>query len=137
MQKIINGQSVKWSQESKSGRNGRVAEISKLKRNALGKSLGQPSCQVTGPRLFNCGPKDIRNLSNCELKDFKYKFDQFLTKEPDERKGEGLIPGATNHWEANQLAYPPGGKKRVGNVQWVLNENSIKWILVGARLYGA
>ena len=80
----------------------RVAKILKLKGKASVKSLREQSFQVAGPRLFNCVPKDIRNMSNCGLEDFKLKLDQFLTKVPDEPKGEGLIPGATNPFTGRQ-----------------------------------
>ena len=110
MWKIINGlvpnPGVYWSQESESGRKGRVANIPKLKGKASVKSLREQSFQVAGPRLFNCVPKDIRNMSNCGLEDFRLKLDQFLTKVPDEPKGEGLIPGATNPFTGRQTNSP-------------------------------
>ena len=89
MQGLVPNPGINWFQERESGRNGRVAKLPQLKGKASVKSLREQSFQVSGPRLFNCGPKDIRNMS-------KLKLDHFLTEVPDEPKGGGLVPGATN-----------------------------------------
>ena len=39
---------------------------------------------INGPRLFNCLPKQIRDLTGVELSKFKEKLDEFLTNIPDE-----------------------------------------------------
>ena len=55
-------------------------------------------------------------MTKCGLEDFKLRLDLFLTKVPDEPKGEGLVPGATNpftgrrtnslvHQKSDQLEY--------------------------------
>ena len=50
------------------------------------------SFQVHGPRLFNCLPIQIRNLTNCSVDSFKFKLDNFLSLVPDEPKVSNLFP---------------------------------------------
>ena len=93
---LVPNPGVKWATESDIGRHYITVTIPTLKGKASVKTLREQSFQVTGPSLFNCVPKDIRNMRKCWLEDFKLRLDFFLTKEPDEPKGEGLIQGATN-----------------------------------------
>ena len=51
---------------------------------------------MSGPKLWNSLPKNLRNVRNCGLDQFKELLDCFLTKVPDEPKADGLIPGATD-----------------------------------------
>ena len=39
---------------------------------------------MQGPKLFNCLPKAIRNLTNCSKDAFKQQLDKFLCTVPDE-----------------------------------------------------
>ena len=42
------------------------------------------SLAVQGPKLFNSLPKNIRNLKNCDIHDFKKMLDKYLSSIPDE-----------------------------------------------------
>ena len=42
------------------------------------------SFAVQGPRLFNCLPRKLRDMSNCDVKSFKAGLDTFLSTVPDE-----------------------------------------------------
>ena len=96
--KIIEGLTpncgVTWSEVSE--RNGRTCKIPPLKGRASVQTLRTQSFQISGPRIFNSMPKNIRNMKDCSLEDFKYKLDIFLSKVPDEPKSQSLTPGATN-----------------------------------------
>ena len=85
---------VKWSQTT--DRNGRLCKIPHLKGRASVQTKRSQSFQVSGPRLFNAMPKEIRNSKNCSLEDFKILLDTYLEKVPDEPKTQSLIPCATN-----------------------------------------
>ena len=51
---------------------------------------------MSGPRLWNCLPKSVRNMKTNEIEEFKQTLDEYLSKVPDEPKCDGLIPGASN-----------------------------------------
>ena len=52
----------------------------------------EQSFRVSGPRMFNCLPKKLRNITNYPVEDFKEKLDEYLTGVPDEPKIGGLMP---------------------------------------------
>ena len=54
--------------------------------------------QVSGPRLFNCLPKQLRNQTKIPLEDFKERLDQILMTVPDEPQVGGL-----GRWSSNSL----------------------------------
>ena len=54
------------------------------------------SFNVVGPKLFNSLPKDLRDMTQCSLEDFKISLDAFLTCVPDEPPCPDLVPGATD-----------------------------------------
>ena len=85
-----------------SERNGRVCKIPSLKGARSIQTLRNQSFQVSGPRLFNAMPKNIRNMKTCCLEEFKDKLDTFLRNIPDEPKCETLIPSATNQVSGKQ-----------------------------------
>ena len=45
---------------------------------------------IVGLRLFNMLPKELRNITNCDLNVFKRKLDEFLKTVPDEPLVSGL-----------------------------------------------
>ena len=67
------------------------------------RSLRKQSFQVNGPKLFNCLPPSIRNLSGITVDEFKLKPDQFLSKIPDEPNMEGLTPSSYDLFSAAPL----------------------------------
>ena len=82
-------------------RKGRVCLIPPLKPKERTKR--EESFQVSGPRLFNCMPKHLRNMKNCQLEEFKEKLDEFLNQVPDEPKIGGLMP--MNFQQSNSLLH--------------------------------
>jgi len=54
-----------------------------------------------GPRLFNCLPREVRDLTNCSTDIFKRALDRFLATLPD----EPLVPNMTQYrrCESNSL----------------------------------
>ena len=52
----------------------------------------EESFQVSGPMLFNCLPKEIRNLKNVGVEEFKEHLDLLLSTVPDEPKLGGAMP---------------------------------------------
>ena len=80
LQGLVPNPGVKWSTESESGRNGRIVNVPPLKGKASVKTLREQSFQVAGPRLFNCIPKDITNMTKCGLEDFKLRLDLFFNQ---------------------------------------------------------
>ena len=91
---------VSWSQTTE--RNGRLCKIPPLKGARSVQTLRNQSFQVSGPRLFNSMPKNIRNMTYCSLEEFKDILDKFLRNIPDEPKCETLIPSATNQISGKQ-----------------------------------
>ena len=57
---------------------------------------------MQGPKLFNCLPKAIRNLTNCTKDAFKRHLDKFMCTVPD----EPLVSGYTGlrRAESNTVA---------------------------------
>ena len=51
---------------------------------------------MAGPRVWNSLPRNVRNVKNCGIEQFKEALDSFLSKVPDEPKTDGLTPGATD-----------------------------------------
>ena len=70
----------------------------KKKVNPSAQKLRDSSFQVTGPQLFNCLPKWLRNPKKLTLEEFKEKLDSVLSKVPDEPRIGG--PGG---WNSNSL----------------------------------
>ena len=60
------------------------------------KSQREQTLQVHGSRLFNKLPCEIRNMGNCDIKDFKEILDSFLTEIPDQPLVGNLIPATCN-----------------------------------------
>ena len=86
---------------SRSDRRGREAQIPQLKGPLAIRSIREQSFQVNGPKLFNCLPPSIRNLSGISVDEFKLKLDQFLSKIPHEPNVEGLTPSACDLFSAD------------------------------------
>ena len=56
--------------------------------------------QISGAKLFNSLPKEVRNFKNGSVEDFKILLDAFLTTIPDEPRCPGMTPGATDLLES-------------------------------------
>ena len=85
-----------------SPRIGRTCDIKQVNNNAPRKiqNLREASIVVHGARLFNCLPRDIRNLSQCSTDTFKLHLDNFLRKVPD----EPCIPGYTAMRQSDSIS---------------------------------
>ena len=75
---------------TESDRVGRKCKVPPLKLKERKKR--EDSFQVNGPMLFNCLPKEIRNLTKIGVVEFKECLDRFLTSLPDEPKIGGAMP---------------------------------------------
>ena len=58
------------------------------------------SYQITGAKLFNSLPKELRDINKGGIDDFKKALDAFLTTIPDEPRCPDLTPGATDRLES-------------------------------------
>ena len=69
---------------SESGRRGLLCSIPPL-RNVSGRlqTMREASFAVSGPRLFNCVPREVREYKGS-IDGFKRKLDNFLAKIPDQ-----------------------------------------------------
>ena len=83
-------QEVEASAESQRERRLMVPDVDR--KAATAKQLDQVF-QVHGPKLFNCLPAKIRNLTKVGLDDFKTALDKWLETVPDQPKIDGLTPG--------------------------------------------
>ena len=99
---------VEGSLESRRGRQCQVPNTKDRDRMA--------SFMVMGPKLFNSLPKDLRNMTNCSIDEFKSILDGFLGLVPDEPKSPGLTPGAiaANAIATNSLLYQIPRARRDG-----------------------
>ena len=64
-------------------RHGRTCNVPVVKQGPYHKQVFS-SFSVQGAMLFNCVPKEVRNLTNCKKSLFKMKLDNFLKTIPDE-----------------------------------------------------
>jgi hypothetical protein len=90
-------------QGNENPRLGRICSLPSLKPTSSAKirTLRESSFQVHGPKLFNCLPAKIRNLSKCSVDEFKSKLDLVLSKVPDEPKISGYVPSACDQFSGN------------------------------------
>ena len=80
---------------------GRKCKIPTLKPKERKKR--EESFQVSGPMLFNCLPKEIRNLRNVGVEEFKEQLDILLSTVPDEPKIGGAMP--LNSEKSNSITH--------------------------------
>ena len=82
-------------------RQGRKCFVPLIKRSPFQRQV-YASIRMQGPKLFNCLPKDLRNVTNCKKAVFKQKLDKYLNTVPD----EPLVAGYTNlrRTETNSIA---------------------------------
>ena len=94
MQGLVPNCGLRWTTEEQ--RRGRICEVPKLKGSTEIQKLRKQSFQMSGPKLWNALPRNLRNVNNCELGQFKEVLDCFLAKVPDEPRADGLTPGASD-----------------------------------------
>ena len=83
-----------------SERRGRLFNIPSLKGPRCVQRLKEQSFQVHGPKLFNCLPQTLRNITKVSVEEFKEKLDEYLSSIPDEPNVDGLTPGACDIFTA-------------------------------------
>ena len=97
--KILEGKSpncgIKHDENERKGRMCSLPPIAK-KASQFVKSQREQSLQMHGSKLFNKLPCEIRNMSKCEVIDFKKCLDIFLTEIPDEPLVGNLTPATCN-----------------------------------------
>ena len=79
-------------EECHSSLRGRELRLPSLKGSERIRSIRESSFQVHGPKLFNSLPKYLRDMTKCDVTEFKEKLDVFLSKIPDEPKIGTLYP---------------------------------------------
>ena len=87
------GIKVKWNE-----RRGRVCDVPSVSRQAPAavQRARYSSFAIIGPKLFNSLPREVRNISGCEIDVFKRKLDKYLKTVPD----EPLVVGYTMYRRA-------------------------------------
>ena len=55
--------------------------------------LRENSFHYIGPRLYNCLPRKIRDMTSTSLDDWKYELDKLLEKVPDTPHTSDTVPG--------------------------------------------
>ena len=67
-------------------RRGRECLVPTVSNSAspLVRQVRYSSIAIRGPKLFNCLPQTIRNISGCDVESFKRALDRFLSGIPDE-----------------------------------------------------
>ena len=78
---VPNDIGLKLSNNSTRGRSVYI-EGPKTNRSSI-KTLRANSFSRSGPKMFNCLPSDLKNMSGCTKETFKNKLDQFLRKIDD------------------------------------------------------
>lgn len=74
-------------------RNGRYCVIPTIRSSASHKTrtIRFISMGVNGPRLFNCLPRQLRNITGCSVNSFKAALDNHLATIPDEPRLAKLV----------------------------------------------
>ena len=81
-------------------RRGRECTIPTSRGSQAIQRLRNQSFQVSGPRLFNCLPKNIRNIKKVSVDEFKEKLDNYLSCLPDQPKIGNLVPSICDQMTA-------------------------------------
>ena len=79
-----------------SDRQGRECIVPATRGKSRIQTLRDQSFQVNGPRLFNCLPKNLRDMKRVTVDEFKEKLDSFLALMPDHPKIGDMIPSTCN-----------------------------------------
>ena len=79
-------------ESNSSERRGWLCVIPTAKGSISVQKLRDQSFQLAGPRLFNCLPKTVRNMTKVSVDELKEKLDNFLACLPDHPKIGNLVP---------------------------------------------
>ena len=79
-----------------SERRGREIKVPDLKGSSRVKTLRENGFQVSGARIFNSLPINLRSLSNISVEEFKAKLDKYLETIPDEPILPDYTPSVCN-----------------------------------------
>ena len=111
LQGLVPNCGIEESESQTSARLGRRCKIPQLKKksNPAVQKLRDSSFQVTGPKLFNCIPKWLRNMKTLTLDEFKEKLDCVLASVPDEPRIGGPAGWVSNSLLTQMARRPEGG----------------------------
>ena len=82
------------------GRKVIIPSLSRNGRQAI-QTLRESSFQINGARLFNCIPKNVREIRQCQ-DEFKEALDNYLSTIPDQPRIGSLVPTATDRLSGRQ-----------------------------------
>ena len=120
--KVLEGQvpNISHHQEFKiihnnSDRRGCMCRINSCRQSPVQSKRAQ-SISVKGPRLFNLLPREIRDMSDCPINEFKATLDIFLAGVPDKPFLAGITPNPNmeNNNSLVHLLYNRGCDERGG-----------------------
>ena len=80
------------------------------------KTIRESTFQVTGPKLFNELPRELRDMTKCGVEEFKFRLDGFLTRIPDQPRCPEMTPVAMtpDSIHTNSLVYQVAWARREG-----------------------
>ena len=79
-------------------------------------TMRESTFQMSGPKLFNLLPRELREMSKCGVDEFKTCLDTFLQKVPDQPKCPEMTPVACkpDGSSSNSLIYQVAWARREG-----------------------
>ena len=92
--KILEGLVPNFGLESTNNkRRGRSCVVPTVKRTAGQRiqTIRHNSMGVLGPRIFNCLPSKVRDISGCSIDTFKKALDKYLDIVPDEPRVPQMV----------------------------------------------
>ena len=98
-------------------RKGRLIKVPKHKSKVQSiQKIRETSFQMSGPKLFNQLPRELRDLTKMGVEEFKQELDKFLQKIPDQPKCPGLTPVAMtpDSVHSNSLLHQVAWARREG-----------------------
>ena len=81
--------------EIKNSKTGRMIQIRDTPQGKYAKQI-QQSFQLSGPKLYNSIPANLRDMIGQKTEDFKKQLDLYLENIPDQPKTRTLTPNTTN-----------------------------------------
>ena len=84
--------SIKVKYSERRGRSCVIPTLSNSQQcSAKINTIRENSFSIQGPKLFNCLPKEIRNITDVSVETFKYHLDKLLTNIPDQPGVPGYV----------------------------------------------
>ena len=89
LENLVSNSGIHYTINARHGRTCTVP-VAKTTATARVQTLIHNNFSVCGPCLFNCLPKSLRDLTNCDLSKFKQNLDRFLRLVHDKPTSPGL-----------------------------------------------